>query len=75
MRGRADGGRAKAVYLAWGINLRDEKALLGIWIAQTERAKFGLHVANERKNRGVHDIFLLASFRLILVFLRYNPQP
>jgi len=30
----------KAVYLALGINLDGEKELLGIWIAQTEGAKF-----------------------------------
>jgi len=32
--------RVKAVYLALGINLAGEKELLGIWIAQTEGAKF-----------------------------------
>ena len=32
--------RAKAVYLALGINMSGEKELLGIWIAQTEGAKF-----------------------------------
>ena len=34
--------RVKAVYLALGINLAGEKELLGIWIAQTEGAKFWL---------------------------------
>jgi putative transposase len=34
--------RAKAVYLALGINMVGEKELLGIWIAQTEGAKFWL---------------------------------
>ncbi len=50
--------RAKAVYLALGINMAGEKELLGIWIAQTEGAKFWLQVATELKNRGVHDIFI-----------------
>ena len=32
--------RVKAVYLAIGINLAGEKEVLGLWIAQTEGAKF-----------------------------------
>ena len=35
-----------------------EKELLGIWIAQTEGAKFWLQVVTELKNRGVQDIFI-----------------
>lgn len=50
--------RAKAVYLALGINLEGSKELLGIWIAQTEGAKFWLQVVTELKNRGVQDIFI-----------------
>ena len=50
--------RAKAVYLALGINMTGEKELLGIWIAQTEGAKFWLQVITELKNRGVADIFI-----------------
>jgi putative transposase len=50
--------RAKAVYLALGVNLAGEKELLGLWIAQTEGAKFWLSVVTELKNRGVQDIFI-----------------
>jgi len=50
--------RTKAVYLALGVNLTGEKELLGIWIAQTEGAKFWLQVVTELKNRGVADIFI-----------------
>jgi len=50
--------RTKAVYLALGINMDGEKELLGIWIAQTEGAKFWLQVVTELKNRGVQDIFI-----------------
>ena len=50
--------RAKAVYLALGISMAGEKELLGIWIAQTEGAKFWLQVVTELKNRGVQDIFI-----------------
>jgi putative transposase len=50
--------RAKAVYLALGINMAGEKEILGLWIAQTEGAKFWLQVVTELKNRGVADIFI-----------------
>ena len=48
----------KSVYLALGINTDGEKELLGLWMAQTEGAKFWLSVMNELKNRGVQDIFI-----------------
>ncbi len=50
--------RPKAVYLALGINLAGEKEILGLWISQTEGAKFWLQVVTELKNRGVQDIFI-----------------
>ncbi len=50
--------RAKAVYLALGINIEGQKELLGIWIAQTEGAKFWLQVVTDLKNRGVQDVFI-----------------
>ena len=48
----------KAVYLALGINMEGRKELLGLWIADTEGAKFWLNVITEIKNRGVDDIFI-----------------
>jgi putative transposase len=50
--------RAKAVYLAIGINMDGEKEVLGLWIAQTEGAKFWLQVVTELRNRGIQDIFI-----------------
>ncbi len=50
--------RTKAVYLAIGVNLAGHKEVLGLWIAQTEGAKFWLQVVTELKTRGVHDIFI-----------------
>jgi putative transposase len=50
--------RVKAVYLALGVNLNGDKELLGLWVAQTEGAKFWLQVTTELKNRGVQDIFI-----------------
>ena len=48
----------KAVYLALGVNLEGHKELLGLWIEQTEGAKFWLKVLNELKQRGVKDILI-----------------
>ena len=45
--------RNKAVYIALGILADGTKAILGMWIEQTEGAKFWLRVMNELKNRGV----------------------
>ena len=50
--------RVKAVYLAIGVTMAGEKEVLGLWLAQTEGAKFWLQVVTELKNRGVQDIFI-----------------
>jgi putative transposase len=47
-----------AVYLALGITMAGQKEVLGMWVANTEGAKFWLHVLTELKNRGVRDIFI-----------------
>lgn len=48
----------KAIYLALGINLEGHKELLGLWIAETEGAKFWLQVLTELKNRGVEQLLI-----------------
>ena len=48
----------KSVYLVLGVDLSGQKELLGMWIAQTEGAKFWLSVLTELQNRGVKDIFI-----------------
>jgi putative transposase len=40
------------------VNLQGEKELLGMWISQSEGAKFWMNVLTELKNRGVQDIFI-----------------
>ena len=50
--------RNKAVYIALGILPDGTKEILGIWIEQTEGAKFWLRVMNELKNRGIADILV-----------------
>ena len=50
--------RNKAVYLAIGVTCDGDKDVLGLWIEQTEGAKFWLRVMNEIKTRGVHDVLI-----------------
>jgi transposase-like protein len=48
----------KSIYIALGIDLEGHKQLLGLWIAETEGAKFWLSVLTELKTRGVEDILI-----------------
>src|SRR3954466_2152623 len=50
--------RNKAVYIALAFNNQGEKEVLGLWIEQTEGAKFWLKVMNDLKTRGVNDILI-----------------
>ena len=50
--------RFKVLYRAIDVNLEGIKEVLGLWMAQTEGAKFWLQVVTESKNRGVADIFI-----------------
>ena len=55
-----DGGKVvtKAAYTCLGIDLDGKKEVLGLWIGESEGAKFWLRVFTELKNRGVQDIFI-----------------
>jgi len=48
----------QAVYLALGVAADGTRDVLGLWIEQTEGAKFWLKVMNELRNRGVADILI-----------------
>jgi putative transposase len=48
----------KAVYLAIGVRCSGCREVLGIWIEQTEGAKFWLRVMTEIRNRGTHDVLI-----------------
>ena len=50
--------RNKAVYLALAITSEGDKEVLGLWIEQTEGAKFWLKVMNELRTRGLLDILI-----------------
>ena len=50
--------RNKAVYIALAVLPDGTCEILGLWIEQTEGAKFWLRVMNELKNRGIQDILV-----------------
>lgn|GEM_PF-5126117 len=56
--------RNKAVYIALGVMPDGTKDILGLWIEQTEGAKFWLRVMNELKGRGIGDILIAVVDRL-----------
>lgn len=45
-------------YVALGVNLEGKKELLGLWLAETEGAKFWLSCLTDLQNRGLSDIFV-----------------
>jgi putative transposase len=57
---RGDGGRVKkhTIYVALGVNLQGYKELLGLWLDESEGAKFWLSCLTDLKNRGLSDIFV-----------------
>jgi transposase-like protein len=59
VKSRQDGPvQTKAVYLALGITLEGEKERLGLWLSESEGAKFWLSVFTELKTRGIQDCFV-----------------
>jgi putative transposase len=53
--------RSKAVYLALAMLPDGSRDILGIWIEQTEGAKFWLKVFPDLKTRGCHDILIAVT--------------
>ena len=62
VRIREDGAVSnKAVYLAIGVDCTGRKQVLGMWVQQTEGAKFWLKVMKELRQRGVTDILIAVT--------------
>lgn len=57
---RGDNARVSphTMYVAIGVNLQGKKELLGLWLSETEGAKFWLGCLTDLKNRGLNDIFV-----------------
>jgi transposase-like protein len=53
--------RNKAIYLALGVLRDGTRDILGIWIENTEGAKFWLKVFNDLKTRGVDDVLIAVT--------------
>lgn len=53
--------RNKAVYLALGVLRDGTREILGLWIEQTEGAKFWMKVFSDLKSRGCHDILIAVT--------------
>jgi len=53
--------RSKAIYLALGILADGTRDILGLWIENTEGAKFWLKVFTDLKARGVEDILIAVT--------------
>jgi len=51
--------REHTMYVALGVNFSGKKELLGLWLDETEGAKFWLSCLTDLKNRGVNDLFLV----------------
>ena len=59
VKSRQDGKSLnKSVYVALGFNFEGKKEVLGLWIAESEGAKFWMGVLTQIKNRGVEDILI-----------------
>jgi transposase-like protein len=52
--------RNVAVYTIIGISLDGYKESLGMWVCETESAKYWLSVLNELKNRGLEDVLIFS---------------
>lgn len=59
IRGESGQVSQHTMYVAIGVNLSGKKELLGLWLAETEGAKFWLGCLTDLKSRGLEDIFVV----------------
>lgn len=59
IRGESGHVSQHTMYVAIGVNLSGKKELLGLWLAETEGAKFWLNCLTDLKSRGLEDIFVV----------------
>lgn len=48
----------RCAHVVLGLNLRGEKEVLGVWLSESEGAKFWAAVLSELKARGVQDLYI-----------------
>ena len=51
----------RTVYVIYGVTMDGVKEVLGLYLGESEGAKFWLYVLTELKNRGLEDIFILCA--------------
>lgn len=51
----------KCLYTVLGVDISGEQDVLGLWIAESEGARFWLKILNDLKARGVRDILILCG--------------
>lgn len=59
IRGESGHVQEHTMYVAIGVNFSGKKELLGLWLNETEGAKFWLSCLTDLKNRGLNDIFIV----------------
>jgi len=59
VRGASGRVAQHTIYVGIGINLDGRKELLGLWLDETEGAKFWLHCLTDLKSRGLNDILVV----------------
>lgn len=59
IRGESGHVREHTIYAAIGVNFAGKKELLGLWLDETEGAKFWLSCLTDLKNRGLNDVFIV----------------
>jgi transposase-like protein len=59
---RSESGQVRehTMYVAIGVNFAGRKELLGLWLNETEGAKFWLACLTDLQNRGVRDFFIVS---------------
>ncbi|NJO70954.1 MAG: hypothetical protein HC825_03100 [Oscillatoriales cyanobacterium RM1_1_9] len=58
VRGASGRVTPHTMYVALGVNLEGKKELLGLWLGESEGAKFWLTCLTDLKNRGLNDILV-----------------
>ena len=56
--------KSKALYSTLGVNQEGRKEILGLYIGESEGAKFWLQVLTNLKNRGVEDVLIICTDNL-----------
>lgn len=51
----------RVVYIIYGINIEGQKDVLGLYLGETEGAKYWLQVLTELRNRGLENISILCA--------------